>query len=123
MFSWLKSLFGTRDNHAPRTHGIKWDERGISRDLPGGKSEGLAWADLIRVSVLTTDEGPFVEDVYFLLESADGKGCAVPQEADHDSKLLEFLQKLPGFDNEQFIRSMTSAENARFICWERTPQA
>jgi len=122
VFSWLKSLFGTRESRTPHVHGIEWDDNGITRALPDGRSEGVTWANLVRVSVLTTDEGPFVEDVFFVLESADGKGCVVPQEADHDSRLLEFLQKLPGFDNEQLVRAMTSVENARFLCWERTHQ-
>ncbi|MBK8476326.1 MAG: hypothetical protein IPL39_08385 [Opitutaceae bacterium] len=29
--------------------------------------EGIAWRDLIEVGIVTTDEGPFQEDVYFLL--------------------------------------------------------
>jgi len=31
-------------------------------------------------------------------------------------KLLEALQKLPGFDNEAVINAMGSTGNARFVC-------
>jgi hypothetical protein len=39
--------------------------------------EAVAWADLIGVEVLTTDAGPYHEDLFWLLEGADGKGVAV----------------------------------------------
>src|SRR5262249_33350686 len=77
------------------------------------------WDALEEVSVLTTAEGPFAEDVFFVLAGGGGSGCVVPQGAPESGELLERLQRLPGFDNEAFIRAMSSAEDARFLCWRR----
>jgi hypothetical protein len=98
---------------------IRIDDRGVRRELAGGKVEEVAWDALEEVSVLTTADGPFAEDVFFILAGRDGSGCVVPQGAPESGELLERLQRLPGFDNEAFIRAMSSAEDARFVCWRR----
>jgi hypothetical protein len=66
-----------------------------------------------------TDEGPFVDDVFFLLLGNDGKGCCVPPGAEGSGPLLDRLQALPGFDNGKVIEAMGSTGNARFVCWRK----
>jgi len=81
----------------------------------------VRWDDLGEVSIITTSDGPWAEDVYWLLVASDGKsGCAVPQGAEGSQALLEALQKLPGFDNAAVMAAMGSATEAKFICWRRT---
>src|SRR5262245_54625033 len=99
---------------------IDIDDHGVCRRLADGTGEQGAWDDLVEVSVLTTSDGPFSEDVFFLLEASDGRGCVIPHGAPESSVLLERLQRLPGFDNKAFIQAMSSAEDARFICWRRS---
>jgi hypothetical protein len=78
--------------------------------------------DLQEVTILTTDHGPFVEDVFFLLIGPDEKsGCVIPQEAQGSEQLLTRLQKLPGFDDEAVCKAMISTSNAKFLCWKRSP--
>lgn len=96
------------------------DDRGVRRDLGDGTVEEIAWQDLVEVQIVTTDEGPFVDDVFFLLVGGNGKGCCVPQGAPGSGPLLDRLQALPNFDNDQVIRAMGCSENARFVCWKRT---
>jgi len=38
--------------------------------------------DLKEVGILTTDEGPFVDDVFWNLLKKDGKGGAIPSETE-----------------------------------------
>jgi hypothetical protein len=71
------------------------------------------------VVVLTTSDGPFAEDVFFMLAGQNGTGCIVPQGAPESTQLLERLQRLPGFDNGALIRAMSSTEDATFRCWRR----
>jgi hypothetical protein len=104
-------------------HAIHIDDHGVRRELPGGKVEQVAWDDLLEVAVLTTSDGPFADDVFFVLAGRDGMGCVVPQGAPESRQLLERLQRLPGFDNEAFIRAMSSTDDATFVCWRRSPQA
>jgi hypothetical protein len=100
---------------------IRIDDRGVDRELANGKVEEVAWDDLEEVSVLTTADGPFAEDVFFVLAGRDGTGCVVPQSAPESGQLLELLQRLSGFDNEAFIHAMGSTGEARFVCWRRSP--
>jgi hypothetical protein len=98
---------------------IDIDDHGVRRVLPDGKVERVSWYGLREVAVLTTSDGPFAEDVFFVLAGQDGTGCVVPQGAPESTQLLERLQRLPAFDNDALIRAMSSTGNATFVCWRR----
>lgn len=85
---------------------------------PKGEREEVALNELSSVAVLTNDLGPFFTDVWWGLEFNEKK-LMIPQGATGETELLEYLQKLEGFDNEALIHAMVSCENAVFICWER----
>jgi hypothetical protein len=91
------------------------DDVAVTRTRRGTVVEQVRWADLRSVKIVTTAAGPFADDVFFVLETASG-GCVVPQSAASDAFVVR-LQALPGFDNEQMIRAMGSAEDAEFLCW------
>ena len=95
---------------------VEFDEEGVVRRLPDGGSERVRWEDLREVVIVTTDEGPFVDDVFWMLVGDHG-GCAVPSESPGFEALMGRLQRLPGFDNDAVIRAMMSTENASFVCW------
>ncbi|WP_373033473.1 hypothetical protein [Sulfurovum sp.] len=99
---------------------VTYDDIAVTRTRPDGIIETILWEDLHEVGILTTDEGPLQEDVFYLLLSKDGSnGCVIPQLSEGSDKLLERLQMLPEFDNETLIKAMGSTENARFVCWQR----
>src|ERR1041384_6000918 len=110
MLQRLKRVFQQKQ---PR---IDVDDWGVTRWSDDIVVEDLAWNDLVGVDIVTTDQGPYLEDVFFVLHGTDGQGCVVPQELAMPAKLLERLQALPGFDNEKVIEAMGCAENARFVC-------
>ena len=98
-------------------------DESVTRFRPDGVQESVRWDDLVEVGILTTDEGPWSEDVFWVLMASDRKsGCAVPQCAEGADKLLEALQKLPGFDNEAVIKAMGSTSNAKFVCWRKNAE-
>jgi hypothetical protein len=97
---------------------VTFDELGVKRVMRDGRTESISWDELQEVVIVTTDEGPFVDDVFWVLTGAE-KGCAVPSEAEGAQALLSRLQTLPGFRNEAVILAMSSAVNARFPCWRR----
>ena len=84
---------------------------------PDGTSEQVNWSDLRAVIIETTDRGPAVCDVFWILVGTKG-GSVIPQGATNEKELLSRLQALPGFDNQAVIRAMGSTENQRFLCWE-----
>ena len=114
---WLRTMRVERERGEKGTLTI--DDWGVTR-VAGAVREAVAWDDLAWVRIYTTSAGPAVEDVYFALGGADGKGCLVPQELAVKANLLAVLQeRLPGVDNQQVIRAMGSAEDAYFTIWTR----
>ena len=116
------SLFNIfRRRKARQPDRVSFTDEVVCRIRPDGVEERIRWDELHEVGILTTDEGPIQEDVFFLLIASDGKsGCVVPQGAEGCGHLLKRLQKLPGFDNEAVIRAMGSTSNGKFLCWKRS---
>lgn len=85
---------------------------------PNGRTERLAWDDIQRVEILTTADGPFVPDVFWVLHGSKG-GCVIPQGATGEQELMTRLGKLPDFRWEAANEAMSSAEDRRFLCWDR----
>jgi hypothetical protein len=98
---------------------VRLSDTEVVCERPDGKIERVGWPDLQTVEVITTGDGPFAPDVFWVLHGA-GSGCAVPQGATGESTLLERLQALPGFDNNALIAAMSSTSERRFLCWQRT---
>jgi hypothetical protein len=100
----------------------KWNvtvsENEVSCTRPNGKVESLKWDDLEVVAVETTNEGPFVADVFWYL-AGETSGCVVPLGATGEDAMLKRLQTLPGFDNETLSKAMASTSNQRFILWRK----
>lgn len=100
---------------------ISFDSEQVCMTQPNGEMHAVRWADLTMVGIRTTDEGPFVADVFWGLHGADRAPAVVyPQGATGESELLEEMQKrLAGFDNRKLIEAMGCTGNAFFLIWER----
>jgi len=88
---------------------------------PNGTREMVRWDDVQTISVTTTDDGPFAPDVWFVLMGNEG-GCVFPQGASKEDEAFKRISQFDGFDFDMFIKSMSSAENARFLLWQRQPK-
>jgi hypothetical protein len=98
---------------------IVTDEAVTHLRLDGGE-EIVRWDELQEVGVMTTDLGPSLEDVFFVLIPAGEKAhCVVPQAAEGIDEMLKRLWKLKDFDDKAFIDAMSSTSNASFVCWKR----
>jgi hypothetical protein len=118
--AWLKTLLGRRRGRIGAI--VSFDDRAISCRWPDGSMSSVAWEELRAVEIRTTEAGPFAEDVFFLLR-CDRGDCLLPQGAEGSDKLLDRLQKLPGFDNRAVIAAMTCTDNATFPCWKASTGA
>ncbi|GAB4328339.1 MAG: hypothetical protein Kow0069_35470 [Promethearchaeota archaeon] len=85
------------------------------------KGTWVAVEDVERVAVVTTSQGPFLPDAFFVLDLVDGRRLVVDQEDPASQSLLVLMQDaLPGFDNGAFIAAMSFVEDAVFVVWEKT---
>jgi len=100
---------------------VDFDEDMISVIHEDGTRESVKWSELSAVVIKTTDQGPLVEDVFFILIGKDHQsGCVVPQGAIGEKELFSALQdRLPGFDNEKVIEAMSSTDNHSFLIWSK----
>ena len=97
---------------------VEFDDLSITCRRPSGLVETVQWSDLEAVIIQTTDQGPLLDDVFWILVGKKS-GCVVPSEARGSNELLTRLQDLPGFDNRLFIEAMKCTENEKFVCWRR----
>lgn len=89
----------------------------IPKFLEYFKKSTELFKDLQKISIVTTSQGPISPDVYWLFEYSSDI-TIIPSEQ-QDSDLLVEAQRLPDFDNETFIKAMSSAEDNIFVCWEK----
>jgi hypothetical protein len=95
------------------------DDVGITR-TSGAIREHVAWNDVVRVRIMTSDRGPWSEDVLFVIDGESGNGCVVGHDLAVRAGLLEALQsRLAGLDNGAVIEAMGSTENRAFTIWEK----
>ena len=66
---------------------VEFNDDEVSCTRPDGYTERICWDELDRVEVITTDEGPWSCDVYYVLHGTSS-GCVVPQGATGDQKLV-----------------------------------
>jgi hypothetical protein len=97
---------------------VTFDDEGVTRTRRDGLAEYVGWDELLSVDIATTNEGPWCDDVFWLLSAGD-HGCVVPSEAEGMRELLMRLQELPGFDDEVVIRAMGCTDNELFPVWTR----
>ncbi len=98
---------------------LAFDDDGIRLMRGDVVEQEVRWADLVEVGVMTSDEGPFSEDLWLILVGSNGRGCAVPSEVAGYADLADRVLKLPGFDGEKYIAALGSTQNAKFVCWRR----
>jgi hypothetical protein len=84
------------------------------------KTESISWDQVVKIEIVTTDEGPSSEDFFFVLHGADGGGVVVPQDlAVKHGLLSELQQRFAGLDNQAVIEASLCVDNRRFLVWKK----
>ncbi|MDR0244940.1 MAG: hypothetical protein LBJ65_25370 [Burkholderia sp.] len=85
-----------------------------------GTTRGIALSDLGAVLIETSDQGPFVSDVWWILFDTNQQfACGFPQDAEGAKAAVDRLLDLPGIDHRKVIDAQTSIQNATFPIWAR----
>lgn len=85
---------------------------------PLGNLQLIAISEILEVAIETNSLGPFVEDVFWRVNS-DSEVIRVPQSSPVFTVLMEHFESLESFDWEAFSRSMGCTDDALFLCWKR----
>lgn len=116
----LYGFWRSRSRH-PASESVTYDERQIVRHVPDGTVERICWDELDRISIITTDQGPWNEDAYWIFEdAARQKGCMIGNGAEGFPALLDHISSFGGFSHERVIEAMGCTSNKRFIIWNRS---
>ena len=99
---------------------VEVDERQITYFAPLGGG-AVSINDLARVTILTNDQGPFAEDIHWLLEENGGLRLLIPNSAEGAAQLFDALAPLKGVDFEAAIRAMGSTTPDSFVIWAKEP--
>ena len=95
------------------------DESGLSELSQNGDGRKYPWTAVKHIGILTTSDGPWCEDVFFIIKTDLGDICITHAEA-QKTRLLEQFKVLPGFNYGQVVSAMASTSEASFACWDRS---
>lgn len=76
--------------------------------------------ELDEIGIETTDQGPLVEDVFWILKRGDMR-IRIGQPHPIFKVLMDRFGSLDGFNWQPFIEAMVCTENRYFLCLRRQP--
>lgn len=108
--------------HKSYLNQLEITEQGITRrfgrKFRSKKQESVAWQDLSKVEIETTDEGPLAEDFFYMLYGKHGGGVVVGVRLAVEHNLLhELQQRLPDLDRKTVALASGCTENRSFHIW------
>lgn len=107
---------GSSNGAADFGYRVTTDESTIRCTSPSGSTKTMRWTEIVRACLATTDEGPFLPDVWLFLFDQEGREMSVPTEARGFEELFGVLGvKLPGFDFAPFV--VAGTDFAFWTCW------
>jgi hypothetical protein len=82
------------------------------------------WSDVIEVAIVTTRDGPFAEDVFYLFSISESDGCVVTHDAAERIDLLpELHARFPGLDDKKVIEAMGCTSDNKFVLWNKSTKS
>ncbi len=97
------------------------DADGVRELRAGEVLTRVRWDELIAVSLVTTAEGAWSPDFFWVLHDASGQQLFIPLDRAAATSLLTRLGRLPGFDHAAVIRATSATSSAEFPCWQGHP--
>lgn len=82
----------------------------------------MTFDQLEKITIITTDQGPLLDDAFMALDFIDGPAWLLPSEHPHYNQVYEALSACLPLDYKQYILAMASADNAEFNIWTRTSE-
>ncbi len=113
MFQWLIKPLGLAASRLRTNYALAGRTLVIKRAF--GRPFSLKVDELDEIGVETTDQGPFVEDVFWILKRGDTR-IRIGDPHPIFKMLMECFHSLDGFDWRTFTGAMSRGENRYFLC-------
>ncbi len=97
---------------------VEVDERQISY-FAADQGGAVSIEALVRVTVVTTSDGPWAEDMHWLLEEDGGARLLIPNAATGTEKLFDAFAALDGVDYSMATKAMGSVGNDSYVIWAK----
>ena len=94
------------------------DGQTITFKRPFGRSVSVRIDELDEIGIETTDQGPFVEDVFWILQRGEMR-IRIGDPHPVFKMLMDRFGSLEGFDWRPFTEAMSCIDNRYFLCWRR----
>lgn len=122
MFAKLRDWFAKKSPNHKRQTRCSFDGHTITADGPLARKTSVRVDDIQEIGVETTDTGPFVEDVFWLI-NRDTDDLRVPQDSPVFKALMDYFGSLDGFDWQPFTEAMACTDCRYFLCWRRADES
>lgn len=73
-----------------------------------------------EIGVETTDQGPFIEDVFWILKRGDLR-LRIGDPHPVFGRLMDRFSSLDDFDWQSFAEAQSCMDNRYFVCWRKHP--
>lgn len=102
---------------------IAVDEQGLKAIADEGELVAVAWDEVLKIGILTTDQGPFEDDLLWMFFYRDQDHVlAVPASAlDAAPDFFDHLKRFPGLDYDKITEASSSTDFAKFVLWRKHP--
>jgi hypothetical protein len=97
----------------------RMDSQTIIIKRPFSRPFSMKIDELDEIGVETTDQGPFVEDVFWILKQGTTR-IRIGEPHPIFKVLLDCFGSLEGFDWQPFIEAQSCSDNRYFLCWKRS---
>lgn len=121
MFARIRHWFTKKSPNHLRQIRFSFDGQTITANGPLARKISVRVEDIKEIGVETTDTGPFVEDVFWLI-NRETDGLRIPQGSPVFEALMDYFGSLQGFDWKPFTEAMGCTDCRYFLCWRRPPE-
>src|ERR1043166_4541797 len=118
MFAKLQNWFTKKSPNHLRQIRFSFDGHTITADGPLAQRTSVRVEDIREIGVETTDTGPLVEDVFWLI-NRDTEGLRIPQDSPVFKELMDAFGSFEGFDWQAFAEAMACTDRRYFLFWRR----
>lgn len=106
---------------APFRTEFRLDRQTLTIKRPFRDSFAVRIDELDEIGIETTDQGPFAEDVFWILKQGPVR-LRIGDPHPVFRQLMDSFGSLDDFDWESFADAMSCIENRYFLCWTRNHQ-